>query len=213
MKSRLFFTILSVLTISALISPVYSADCNQQPITDAAPSSENIAAFLSNALEGGNICGGSFPPNNPLTNIFNASEMFFNVTRSTADGALDFCVSAFQNIISQCVESGVSWGGVWFLNGQFYSIENNVYPENGIVLLGASPTSTVEAGSPTSTSDTIGDGAAFTLTDSGGNPITVPQQTATEIGTFSTSYIASITANTVTTTSLDGSGPTVLPIW
>jgi len=213
MKTRLLSSVSSILVFLALVSYVHSADCNQQSITSSTPSADDISTFLTNALNTGNICGGGFPPNNPLTNIFNANEMFFNVTRSTANGALNLCVEAFQDIISQCVQGEKKWGGVWSLTGQFYSINNSIYPENGIAIPGSSTTSSTIASSTTSAVVIGGTGGGFTITNIGNSPITIPPQTATETGTFSTSFISGITANTVTTTSLKNSGPTILPIW
>ena len=213
MKTQLLSSVSSVLAFLALISYVHSADCNQQSITSSTPSSDDISTFLTNALNAGNICGGGFLPNNPLTNIFNANEMFFNVTRSTADGTLNLCMEAFQDIISQCVQGEKKWGVVWSLNGQFYSLNNSIYPENGIVIPGLSTTSSAITSSTTPAAVTGGAGGGFTITGIGNGPITIPPQTVTETGTFSTSFISGITANTVTTTSLGNSGPTILPIW
>ncbi|KAH0542522.1 hypothetical protein FGG08_003118 [Glutinoglossum americanum] len=192
-----------------LLNPVLSADCNQQAISGD-PQPQDIATFLTNALNGGAICAGGFPPNNPLTNVFNANLMDFNVTRSTPDGAVDLCMGAFQDIISQCVQTENKWGGQWQLNGQFYSISNQAFPANGI----AGPRSSQP--SPSAPPGPAGGAPAgpFTIDGGNGQPITIPPQTATQSGTFSTAFVSGVTANTATTTSLSGqSGPTILPIW
>lgn len=261
MKARNISNRANVLILTTLLSTIpYSqaADCNTQTISGS-PSASAIASFLTNALSkgGSNICAGGFPPTNPLTNVFNANEMDFNVTRSKPTGTLNNCHAAFTDIISQCVQGQNVWGGKWSVSGEFYSITNAIYPGNAIVIPGLSsqassgtaqttrtPSSTspsVPAGSPSTTSSgslstTPGGGPSTTLsgspstTPSGGpsttpgggfvitggtnGPITIPPQTKTESGVFSTSYIPGITANTVTTTTLSSqSGPTILPIW
>jgi hypothetical protein len=42
----------------------------------------------------------------------------------------------FQYIIGQYVQAENKWGGAWSLGGQFYSINNSIHPENGIVIPG-----------------------------------------------------------------------------
>ena len=253
MKARHISNRVNVLILTTLLSSFpysHAADCNSQTISGS-PSASAIASFLTNALnqQGSNICAGGFPPNNPLTNVFNANEMDFNVTRSTPTGTLNNCHAAFTDIISQCVQGQNVWGGKWSVSGEFYSITNAIYPGNAIVIPGVSsqassstaqttraPSSTapsVPAGSPSTTpgggpsttpgggpSTTPGGGPSttpgggFVITGGTNGPITIPPQTKTESGVFSTSYIAGITANTVTTTTLSGqSGPTILPIW
>ena len=98
--------------------------------------------------------------------------------------------------------------------GEFYSIMNAIYPGNAIVIPGASSQASsgtaqsTPAGSPSSAP-----GGGFVITSGANGPITIPPQTTTESGQFSTSYIAGITADTATTTTLsDQSGPTILPI-
>ena len=203
-----------------------AANCNTQTISGS-PSSSAIASFLTNALnqQGSGICAGGFPPTNALTNVFNADEMDFNVTRSTSTGTLNNCNAAFTDIISQCVQGQNVWGGSWSVPGEFYSITNSIYPGNAIIIPGASSqassgtaqttqpspstTQSTPAGSPSSTP-----GGGFVITSGTNGPITIPPQTTTESGEFSTSYIAGITADTATTTTLsDQSGPTILPIW
>ena len=217
----LFFT-----TLLSSFPYSHAANCDTQTISGS-PSSNAIASFLTNALnrQGSGICAGSFPPTNPLTNVFNANEMDFNVTRSTSTGTLNNCNVAFTDIISQCVQGQDVWGGNWSVPGEFYSITNSIYPGNAIVIPGASSqvssgtaqttqalpstTQSTPAGSPSSTP--VG---GFVITSGKNGPITIPPQTTTESGKFSTSYIASITADTATTTTLsDQSGPTILPIW
>ena len=245
MKARHISNKAIVLIITTLLSSFpYSqaADCNTQTISGS-PSASAIASFLTNALnqQGSNICAGGFPPTSPLTNVFNANEMDFNVTRSTATGTLNNCHAAFTDIISQCVKGQNVWGGKWSVSGEFYSITNTIYPGNAIVIPGVSsqassstaqttpaPSSTtpsVPAGSPSTTpsggpSTTPGGGPSttpgggFVITGGTNGPITIPPQTKTESGVFSTSFLPGITANTVTTTTLSGqSGPTILPIW
>lgn len=229
MKARHISNRANVLILTTLLSSFPSsqaADCNTQTISGS-PSSSAIASFLTNALnqQGSNICAGGFPPTNPLTNVFNANEMDFNVTRSTPTGTLNNCHAAFTDIISQCIQGQNVWGGEWSVSGEFYSITNAIYPGNAIVIPGVSsqassgtarttpaPSSTapsVPAGSPSTTP-----GGGFVITGGTNGPITIPPQTKTESGVFSTAYIAGITANSVTTTTLSGqSGPTILPIW
>ena len=237
MKARHISNKANVLILTTLLSSFpYSqaADCNTQTISGS-PSASAIASFLTNALnqQGSSICAGGFPPTNPLTNVFNADEMDFNVTRSTPTGTLNNCHAAFTDIISQCVKGQNVWGGKWSVSGEFYSITNAIYPGNAIVITGVSsqassstaqttpaPSSTtpsVPAGSPSTTPSggpSTTPGGGFVITGGTNGPITIPPQTKTESGVFSTSFLPGITANTVTTTTLSGqSGPTILPIW
>ena len=217
-----------LILITLLSSFPYSqtANCNTQTISGN-PSSSVVASFLTNALnqQGSGICAGGFPPTDPLTNVFNADEMDFNVTRSTPTGTLNNCNTAFADIIRQCVQGQNVWGGDWSVPGEFYSITNAIYPGNAIVIPGASsqapsgtarttqaPPSTAQSTPARRPSSTPGGG--FVITAGTNGPITIPPKTNTESGKFSTSYIAGITADTVTTTTLSGqSGPTILPIW
>ena len=229
MKARHISNRANALILTTLLSSFpYSqaADCNTQTISGS-PSASAIASFLTNALnqQGSGICAGGFPPTNPLTNVFNADEMDFNVTRTTPTGTLNNCHAAFTDIISQCVQGQNVWGGKWSVSGEFYSITNAIYPGNAIVIPGVSsqassstaqttqvPSSTAQSVPAGSSSTTPGGG--FVITGGTNGPITIPPQTKTESGVFSTSYIAGITADTVTTTTLSGqSGPTILPIW
>ena len=218
--------VLILTTLLPLFPYSQAANCNTQTISGS-PSSSAIASFLTNALnqQGSGICVGGFPPTNPLTNVFNADEMDFNVTRSTSTGTLNNCNAAFTDIISQCVQGQNVWGGNWSVSGEFYSITNSIYPGNAIIIPGAgsqassgtaqttqtppSTTQSTPAGSPSSTPS-----GGFVITSGTNGPITIPPQSSTESGEFSTSYIAGITADTATTTILsDQSGPTILPIW
>ncbi|KAL1600665.1 hypothetical protein SLS60_007053 [Paraconiothyrium brasiliense] len=116
---------------------------------------------------------------------------------------LQHCQDAFNNIISQCIQEGHTWGGAWSLDNESYNITNSVYPANG---LGPND----DGGVPLSVSSLTT--AAPTTTSS--PAITLGPQTGIETGTFATttSSIDGLTANSVTSTSADGH-PTVLPIW
>lgn len=187
MSSPQSYTLL--LTLCILIAPfTYAATCNDQSISGT-PSKEEITEYLKSQLSAGTICSDQWPPTEPLTVTYNANNMFFKRTRTSADISMTHCNDAFTNIIEQCVLGESKWGGEWELDGQSYSITNNVYPENGIVLPGSNTQTSSDA--PVSS-----------------------RGPAIQSGPFTTDYISGVKSNTVTTTKLDDqSSSTVLPIW
>jgi hypothetical protein len=119
-----------------MASCCHAATCNEQSISGS-PSKEEIADYLTKSLSSGSICSDLWPPTTPLEVTYNANNMFFKRTRTSADILMTYCNDAYTNIISQCVLQEEKWGGEWVLNGQYYSIRNNVYPANGIILPGS----------------------------------------------------------------------------
>jgi hypothetical protein len=113
----------------------YAATCNDQTISGS-PSKEEIAEYLTSILnlQGGTTCSDTWPPVGPLQVTVNANNMFLYRSKTSADIAMTWCTEAFSNIISQCVLQESKWGGSWELDGQSFSITNNVYPDNGIIV-------------------------------------------------------------------------------
>jgi hypothetical protein len=149
MKSKYLSFGLFTLSLTLLDHTGQAADCNGQ-IISGDPSKDTIATAYLNALNGGNICSGNFPPTNDLSNTFNLNDIFFNVTRTSNSVSLTNCQPAFQNIISQCVRGENQWGGTWQLGGEFYGIYNNIYPSNGLGTSTTPPPNTVTAPPQTS---------------------------------------------------------------
>lgn len=142
-----FSPCLVFLGLFTLLAPLCSAaTCNDQSISDGS-SKDEIAAYLTNILnlQGGTTCSDTWPPVGPLEVTVNTNNMFLHRSKTSADIALTWCHEAFSNIISQCVLKESKWGGSWELDGQSFTITNNVYPANGIVVPGTSNPTTSQA--------------------------------------------------------------------
>ena len=108
-----------------------------------------------------------------------------------------------KNIMHQYILDDNYWGGVWSLDGENYTIDNDNYPNYPLLPRDSStPTETIASATITSTS----------TAEQG--PITLDPQIAIELGAFSTTTqtIDGLTADPVTSTSADDHA-TVLPIW
>ncbi|KAF2495331.1 hypothetical protein BU16DRAFT_618169 [Lophium mytilinum] len=182
----------------------FAADCfqDEQRKSDT-PTGDQIGKALTPDLR--NICATTFKTGDDqkLQITYNHWDIFLSIQRTDNTKPLQHCQDAFNNIISQCIQSGDTWGGAWSLDNESYNITNSVYPANG---LGPND----DGGVPLSVSSSTT--AAPTTTSS--PAITLGPQTGIETGTFATttSSIDGLTANSVTSTSADGH-PTILPIW
>ncbi|KAH7083710.1 hypothetical protein FB567DRAFT_499132 [Paraphoma chrysanthemicola] len=180
----MFHVVLLALVIGRV---AFAADCFQDEQRKGdTPTGNQIGKALTPDL--GNICATTFKTNDDqkLQITYNHWMINLSIQRMDNTKPLKHCQDAFNNIISQCIQDGNTWGGVWSLDNESYNITNSVYPANG---LGPN--------------------------DEGGVPIiTLGPQTGIETGTFATetSSIDGLTANSVTSTSADGH-PTILPIW
>ncbi|RDW63247.1 hypothetical protein BP6252_10792 [Coleophoma cylindrospora] len=190
----------------ALGKIAFAADCfqDQQRKSDE-PTGDQIANALTADNELENICATTWKTNDDqkLQITYNHWLIFLSIERTDNTKPPQYCQDAFNNIISQCIQNSDTWGGVWSFDGESYNIWNSVYPENGLA-----PTD--DGGPSTNTASTTS--AEPRITSSG--TITLEPQTVIETGTFATttSSIAGLTANSVTSTSVDGH-PTILPIW
>jgi len=52
---------------------------------------------------------------------------FFVERNITNTGALQYCQAAFSNIIDQCIDGSVWWGGHYSYDGETYSLTNADY--------------------------------------------------------------------------------------
>jgi hypothetical protein len=131
------------------------------------------------------------------------SGMIWTVARTNNQQPLRHCKEAMKNIMHQCILDDNYWGGVWSLDGENYTIDNDNYLDYPLLPRDSStPTETIVSATITSTS----------TAEQG--PITLGPQTAIELGAFSTTTqtIDGLTADPVTSTNADDHA-TVLPIW
>ncbi|RDW66956.1 hypothetical protein BP5796_09705 [Coleophoma crateriformis] len=193
-----------ILLLSTLAGSAYSADC-YQPRKAGDPSSSDIATALTGNNQLLEVCSGNFPPINDTSNTFNHWYMDYTVTRADPTQSLQYCIDAFNDIISQCITGDNYWGGDWSLNGFSYSIYNSIYgqtPDN--------PLGPDDAGGPgtasTTTTGSIAGETIVTQTD---------EQGSTVIATFIPATVAQYSklqvTTTVTTTTTSSGTPVVFP--
>jgi len=118
------------LTLLASAASTYAANCyTNKPLQSGGPSGDNYATVLQTQVA--SICGNgqpSFPPTSANDNTWNYGSVNFRIRRTDAGTDLSTCSTAFNDIISQCIQGSNAWGGEWDLNGATYTIENAVRP-------------------------------------------------------------------------------------
>ncbi|KAE9364748.1 hypothetical protein N431DRAFT_520352 [Stipitochalara longipes BDJ] len=189
-------------------SVIADATCHSnQPRRDGDPSGSQISTALTINNQLSSVCAGTWDIGDKkmLTISFNHGGMIYNVSRTDNTQPLQYCMTAMEDIINECILDNYFWGGIWTEGDETYDIYNDEFPNN--------PLLSTDPGGPQTTTTTSTSSSSLTTNNAQG-PITLGPQTSTETGSFSTTTksINGLTANSATTTSADGH-PTILPIW